>query len=97
MPPPALQPPDRNPFFPLTVFFGGLFIVTILALLAALFGDPEAPLARLFDRYAGWMLAGEVVGILVVGFLALMVDRRQSRRREDGRMKDEGFEMQNDE
>ena len=70
----------RNPFFPLAVFCSGLFVVTILALLASVFGDPQAPLARLLERYAGRLIAGEVAAILLSGFLALAVDRRQALR-----------------
>jgi hypothetical protein len=73
----------RNPFFPLAVFCSGLFIITILALLASVFGDAQAPLARLLERYAGRLIAGEVAAILLTGFLALFVDRRQVLR--DGR------------
>jgi hypothetical protein len=76
-------PRPRNPFFQLAVFCSGLFIVTILALLASVFGDPQAPLARLLDRFAGRLIAGEVAAILLTGFLALSVDRRQALR--DGR------------
>ncbi|MSR56589.1 MAG: hypothetical protein EXS05_02815 [Planctomycetaceae bacterium] len=68
----------RNPFFPLTAFFGALFIVTILALVAGLFGDPQAPLAQVLDRHAGWLLTLEAAGLLLSGFLALVVDRRQT-------------------
>lgn len=67
-----------NPFFPLTILFGGMFIVTILALVASLLGDPRAPLAQLLDRHAGWLLIAEVVATLATGFLALVVDRRQT-------------------
>jgi hypothetical protein len=77
------EPRPRNPFFPLAVVCSGLFIVTILALLASVFGDPQAPLARLFDHLAGRLIAGEVAAILLTGFLALVVDRRQALR--DGR------------
>ena len=68
----------RNPFFPLAAFSAGLFIITILAMLASVFGDPQAPLARLFDQYAGRLIAGEVIATLVTGFLALLVDRIQT-------------------
>ncbi len=74
-------PPSRsNPFFPLAAFCSVLFIITILALVASVFGDPRAPLDRLFDRYAGRLIAGEVAAILLTGFLALFVDRRQTLR-----------------
>jgi uncharacterized membrane protein YedE/YeeE len=70
---------SRNLFFPLTVVFSFLFIVTMLALFAAtLFGDPRAPIAQLLDRIVGWLLGVEVAGILLAGFLALVVDRRQT-------------------
>jgi len=71
-------PPGRNIFFPLAAFCSALFVVTIFALVASVFGDPRAPLARLFDRYAGRLFAGEVAAVLVTGFLALFVDRRQT-------------------
>ncbi|HEY2251762.1 MAG TPA: hypothetical protein VGH74_11900 [Planctomycetaceae bacterium] len=70
----------RNPFFPLAVFASVLFIVTILALVAGVLGDSRAPLAQLLDRYAGRLLAGEVAAILITGFLAMFVDRRQTKR-----------------
>jgi hypothetical protein len=70
--------PARNLFFPLTILFGGLFSVTILALLAAIVGDPHAPLAQFLDRFAGWLLTVETLGALSCAFLALLVDRRQS-------------------
>ena len=77
-------PAPRNPFFPLTAFCSALFIVTILAMLASVFGDERAPLARLFNQYAGRLIAGEVAAILLTGFLALLVDRRQSLRAQQG-------------
>jgi hypothetical protein len=75
MPDPAAP---RNIFFPLTVVFSGLFVVTILALVAVLFGDPRAPIALLLDRCASWLLGVEVAGILTAGLAALVVDRRQT-------------------
>ncbi|HTI50067.1 MAG TPA: hypothetical protein VL475_03920 [Planctomycetaceae bacterium] len=70
--------PSRNIFFPLTIAFSSLFIVTILALVAVLFGDPHAPAALLLDRCASWLLGVEVAGILTAGLAALVVDRRQT-------------------
>jgi hypothetical protein len=78
-------PAPRNPFFPLAAFCSAVFIVTILAMLASVFGDERAPLAQLFDQYAGRLIAGEVAAILLTGFLALFVDRRQALRSQHGR------------
>ncbi|MGQ0637411.1 MAG: hypothetical protein ACT4QC_22625 [Planctomycetaceae bacterium] len=71
--------PRRNPFFPLAAFLSALFVTTILALVAAMFGDPQAPAAGLVEKYAGHVLVAEVVAILVTAWLALVVDRRQNR------------------
>ena len=72
--------PPRNPFFALTAFSAVLFVITILALVASVFGDPRAPLAGILNEYGGVLMAGEVVVILFAGFLALFVDRRQTLR-----------------
>lgn len=72
--------PFRNPFFPLAALCSLLFIVTILTLVASVFGDERAPMARLLDRYIGMILAIEVVATLVTGFFAMFVDRRQTLR-----------------
>lgn len=74
--------PGRNPFFPLAAISSALFIVTILALIASVFGDPQAPVAQLLDRYAGRLITCEVTLILLTGFLAMFVDRRQTKRAE---------------
>lgn len=72
--------PAKNPFFPLVTVTVGLFIITIFVLIATMFGDPNAPVAQLFAKYGGLMLGIEVVAFLIVGPLALLVDRRQALR-----------------
>ncbi|MBI3863130.1 MAG: hypothetical protein HY290_14665 [Planctomycetia bacterium] len=74
----------RNPFFQLAAFCSVLFIITILALVASVFGDARAPLAQWLDRNFGRLLAAEVIAVLVTGFLALLVDRRQTLRSQKG-------------
>lgn len=70
----------NNLFFFLVALFGAAFIITIMALITITFiGSTEAPLARLLDAHAGALLTGEVVAILLTGFIALAVDRRQTR------------------
>jgi hypothetical protein len=78
---------SRNPFFPLAAFCSVLFIITILALVASVFGDPRAPLARVLDQYAGRLIGGEVAAILLTGFLALFIDRRQTLRSRNDSLK----------
>lgn len=76
----AVQPPAsedvppraRNRFFPLVSITGALFIVTILALVATLFGNPRAPINRFLDRYGGWLIGVEVCACLGSGLLAFL-------------------------
>lgn len=69
-----------NVFFRLAAAGSAVFVVTILAMVAAMFGDGQAPPARLLDQYSGWLIAGEVAAILVCMVLALAIDRAQIRR-----------------
>ncbi|MBS0263456.1 MAG: hypothetical protein JSS02_16060 [Planctomycetes bacterium] len=72
--------PSRNPFFRLAVFCSLAFIVTILALLASVFGDERAPVEQFLDRHIGKILTVEVLAIIATGLLALVVDRRETLR-----------------
>ncbi len=77
------QPPHLNFLFRLLIPVCGLFVVTLMAMVATLFGDPAAaasPAHRLLDRYAGTALLVEVCAIVVVAVLAMVVDRRQTIR-----------------
>lgn len=65
-----------NVFFRLATGLVALFVVTIFALIAVLFGDPKAPIAILLDRIGMQLIVGEMCAILVVGTLAMTVDRR---------------------
>ncbi len=78
--PPQSDPP--NAFFRLLLVAGALFIVTILAMIASLLGDAQAPPARWLDRHGTTILVYEVGAILVTGFLALAIDRRQTLRKQ---------------
>lgn len=72
-----MKPPRTKPSFlfrlivPVTV----VFILTILSLIAALFGDPAAPVAQWLDANGNSLLFWEFVAILVVAFLAMAIDR----------------------
>lgn len=65
-----------NIFFRLAAGLVALFVVTIFALIATMFGDPAAPVAKLLDRYGMQLIVGEMFAILIVGTLAMTIDRR---------------------
>ena len=71
------KPKPLNKFFPLVIAASALFIITIFAMSANIMGDPEAPMTGFIDRYAGFALGIEFVCILIFGFLALIMDRRE--------------------
>ena len=61
--------------FRLVVPVCALFILTVLALIASVFGDPRAPVAQWFDRHAGTLLTVEFIAIMVLALLAMAIDR----------------------
>jgi len=52
-----------------------VFIITVLALVATLFADPEAPVNIWLNNNAAWMLGVEVVLIAVFGIAAMARDQ----------------------
>ena len=73
----AQRPGQVNPFFRLVIGAVVVFIVTILAILATIFGETNAPIQRFLSEFGGLLIGGEVAFILLVGLLALAVDRRR--------------------
>ena len=69
-----------NLFFRMAAGLVLVFVVTIFALIAILFGDPAAPVAKFLDRYGMQLIVGEMVAILVTGALAMTIDRWQASR-----------------
>ncbi|HEV8071967.1 MAG TPA: hypothetical protein VGP76_29905 [Planctomycetaceae bacterium] len=59
----------------------GVFVLTVLLMLASALNPNAGILARLFDRHGVTMLAVEVGAILVVAIIVLLVERRETRRR----------------
>jgi hypothetical protein len=59
----------------------GVFVLTVLLMLASALNPNAGLLARLFDRHGVTMLAVEVGAILVVAIIVLFVERRETRRR----------------
>lgn len=66
--------------FRLTAVAAGVFVVTILALIAIVIGNSQSPGARWLNRNAGSVFAVEVAAIIVLGFSAMAQDRRQTLR-----------------
>jgi hypothetical protein len=52
-----------------------VFILTILALIASLFGDPRAPVSQWLEAHGDALLIWEFVIVLAAGLLAMIVDR----------------------
>lgn len=81
---PTTDPPKRaSLLFRLAAFAGIAFVITILALIATVFGDPRSPAAMWFNRNAGTLLAVEVAAILLLGFAAMAQDRQQALHAQD--------------
>ncbi len=57
-----------------------LFIITILAMVAMLAGDPQTPLNLWFNQNGAIVLSAEVIGIGVLGMAAMIADRRETLR-----------------
>jgi hypothetical protein len=77
-------PVDRVPnnvLFTLLIPTVFIFCGTVLAYLMAGFGNPAAPINRLIDRYAFTALLVEAAVVLVIGVLAMTVDRRRTLAR----------------
>ena len=70
-----------------TAIFTTIFVITILAMVAMLIGDPNAPINLWFNVHGATIMTIEVVGIGVLGMSAMIVDRRETLRelRQKGR------------
>lgn len=74
------QPKPASLLFRLTAVAGGVFVVTILALIAIVIGNSQSPGAVWLNRHAGSLFAVEVFAILGLGFAAMAQDRKQTLR-----------------
>lgn len=66
-----------NIFYHLLIVIVGLFVLTVFALIASAFSGSEG---GLLDKHAITVIAIEVVATLVIGLLAMAVDRRRMLR-----------------
>ncbi len=74
------QPKPASLLFRLTAVAAGVFVVTILALIAIVISNSQSPGARWLNRNAGSLFAVEVAAILGLGFAAMAQDQKQTLR-----------------
>jgi hypothetical protein len=77
-----MRGPGSKPslLFKLVIPATAIFAITILALIAVLFSDPRAPVAKFLDRHGDTLLLAEFVVVIVLSLLAMTVDRIQILR-----------------
>jgi ABC-type amino acid transport system permease subunit len=66
--------------FRFTAVVTTVFVITILAMIAMLLGDPIAPVNIWFNLHGGTVLTVEVLAIVVLGLAAMIADRRETRQ-----------------
>lgn len=66
--------------FHLAAFATAVFILTVLALVATLFADPEAPVNVWLNTHGTTLLLAEVAAIAVLGMAAMGRDQWVQRR-----------------
>ncbi|RLT20980.1 MAG: hypothetical protein DWI29_02835 [Planctomycetota bacterium] len=66
--------------FKLIVPATAIFIVTIMSLIAVVFSDQRAPLAKFLNEYGAKLLVVEFVAVMGLSFLAMTVDRIRTLR-----------------
>ncbi|REJ80130.1 MAG: hypothetical protein DWQ34_04095 [Planctomycetota bacterium] len=75
-------PEPFNPFWRLVVASAVLFCVTILAYIAAGFGQPAAPVNQFLMRHGALIISIEAGVTVACGLAALSVDRRHTLQRQ---------------
>ncbi len=72
-----MKPSQTRPslLFRLVIPATVIFILTILALIASLFGDPRAPVSQWLEAHGNSLLIWEFIVVLVVALLAMTIDR----------------------
>ena len=75
-----MKPPQTRPslLFRLVIPATVIFILTILALIASLFGDPRAPVSQWLETHGNDLLIWELITVLALALLAMTIDRWRS-------------------
>lgn len=66
--------------FHLTAIAATAFVITILAMVAMVLGDPVAPVNLWFNQHGMTVLLIEVAAVVLLGLAAMTADRRESAR-----------------
>lgn len=66
--------------FHLTAIAATGFVITILAMVAMVLGDPVAPVNLWFNQHGMTVLLIEVAAVVLLGLAAMTADRRESAR-----------------
>ena len=66
--------------FSLTAAAATAFVITILAMVAMMLGEPTAPINQWFERNGGTLILVEVAGIVLFGLAAMTADRHETLR-----------------
>ena len=76
----------RGPGVPASILFKlivpatAIFIVTIMSLIAVVFRDQRAPLAKFLNEFGTKLILLELVTVMGLSFLAMTVDRIRTLR-----------------
>ena len=76
--------------FKLTALSTTAFIITILAMVAMLVGDPDAPVNIWFNKHGASVMTIEVISIAVLGLAAMAADRNETLRQQQKTRKQSG-------
>lgn len=66
--------------FALTAVVATAFVITILAMISMMLGEPTAPVNLWFERHGGTLMLVEVIGVVLFGLAAMTADRRETLR-----------------
>lgn len=66
--------------FKLIVPATAVFILTVMSLIAAVFSDQRAPVAKFLNEHGSKLLVVEFIAVMGLSFLAMAVDRIQTLR-----------------
>ena len=76
----------RGPGAPVSLLFQlivpatGVFILTVMSVIAVVFSDQRAPVARFLNQHGTKLLVVEFLAVMGLSFLAMTVDRIRTLR-----------------